>query len=58
MILPDTSHKYHVNRAITLEDIQKSNPDIFFRPHSSSGISGTLQNKGNKGNNLFSGRFS
>ena len=23
VILPDTSYKYHVNRAITLEDIQK-----------------------------------
>ena len=30
MILPDTSHKYHANRAITLEDMQKSKGDIFF----------------------------
>ena len=28
--LPDTSHKYHVNRGITLKYIQTSNPDIFF----------------------------
>ena len=35
IILPDTSHKYHVNRAITLEYIQTSNPDNFlFQPHS------------------------
>ena len=34
MILPDTPHKYHVNRAITLEYIQTSNPDIFIQPHS------------------------
>ena len=35
MILPDTSYKYHVNRAITLEDIQKFNCPIFFlTPHS------------------------
>ena len=27
--LPDTPHKYHVNRAITLEDIQKWNVPIF-----------------------------
>ena len=30
MILPDTSYKYHANRAITLEDMQKSKGDIFF----------------------------
>ena len=35
--LPDTPHKYHINRAITLEDIQKWNSDIFFfRPHSTA----------------------
>ena len=33
--LPDTPHKYHVNRAITLEDIQKWSCIFFFRPHSS-----------------------
>ena len=32
MTLPDTPHKYHVNRTITLEDIQKSNRVIFIFP--------------------------
>ena len=31
MILTNTSHKYHVNRAITLEYIQKLNYPIFLR---------------------------
>ena len=31
MILPDISHKYHTNRAITLEDIQKWDCFIFLR---------------------------
>ena len=31
VILPDTSYKYHVNRAITLEDIQKWDWFIFLR---------------------------
>ena len=30
MILPDTSHKYHANRAITLEEMKNSKRDIFF----------------------------
>ena len=34
MILPDISHKYHANRAITLEDMQTSKADIFLTPHS------------------------
>ena len=34
MIFPDTLHKYHRNRLITLENTAISNRLIFFRPHS------------------------